>query len=234
MRSFLPVVSLLASATSVVGHSTWQDLWVGSEDMADTCARPPPSNNPVTDVGSTDMRCNVGGEAGVAKVCSAPTGSKMTVEMHAQPGDRSCSNEALGGNHFGPVMVYMSKVDDSTAADGSSSWFKVAEEGYDSAAKHWGTDTLNENCGKFDFTIPAVAAGDYLIRAEAIALHTAGSSGGAQFYMTCYQVEITGDGSLNPEGVTFPGAYSADDPGILIDIYSDFGEYVIPGPAVVS
>lgn len=61
----------------------------------------------------------------------------MTVEMHAQPGDRSCANEALGGNHYGPVMVYMSKVEDATTADGSDPWFKVAEEGYSDG--HWGT-----------------------------------------------------------------------------------------------
>jgi cellulase len=34
--------------------------------------------------------------------------------------------------------------------------------------------------------IPAdIAAGDYLLRAEVIALHVAGSSGGAQLYMSC-------------------------------------------------
>lgn len=30
-----------------------------------------------------------------------------------------------------------------------------------------------------------IAAGDYLLRAEALALHTAGQANGAQFYMTC-------------------------------------------------
>jgi hypothetical protein len=107
--------------------------------------------------------------------------------MHAQKNDRSCSNEAIGGNHFGPVMVYMSKVEDATSADGSSEWFKVDEFGYDASSKTWGTDLLNENCGKRTFKLPSkIPAGDYLVRAEAIALHTAGQSGGAQFYMTCY------------------------------------------------
>lgn len=44
--------------------------------------------------------------------------------MHQQNGDRSCRNEAIGGAHYGPVMVYMSNVDDSSKADGSSGWFK--------------------------------------------------------------------------------------------------------------
>jgi hypothetical protein len=33
-------------------------------------------------------------------------GDKVTVEMHQQPGQRSCSNEAIGGDHYGPVQVY--------------------------------------------------------------------------------------------------------------------------------
>ncbi len=107
--------------------------------------------------------------------------------MHAQPNDPDCSKEAIGGNHFGPVMVYMSKVDDATTADGSGSWFKIDEFGYDSSSKTWGTDLLNKNCGKREFKIPSkIPAGDYLVRAEAIALHTAGQTGGAQFYMSCY------------------------------------------------
>lgn len=61
----------------------------------------------------------------------------MTVEMHAQEGERSCDEEAIGGNHWGPVLVYMSKVEDATVADGSGSWFKVSEEGYD--GETWGT-----------------------------------------------------------------------------------------------
>lgn len=46
---------------------------------------------------------------------------------------------------------------------------------------------------------------------------------------------MSGGGSANPEGVSFPGAYSANDPGILVDIWgNDFKEYDIPGPAVYS
>ena len=107
--------------------------------------------------------------------------------MHQQPNDRSCSTEAIGGNHFGPVLVYMSKVDDAASADGSAAWFKVDEFGYDASNKTWGTDMLNANCGKRTFKVPSkIPAGDYLIRAEAIALHTASQVGGAQFYMSCY------------------------------------------------
>jgi cellulase len=96
-------------------------------------------------------------------------------------------------------------------------------------------DTLNSNCGHRSFTIPAsISPGAYLVRAEAIVLHAAQSAGGAQFYMSCYQVNITGGGAASPAGVSFPGAYKATDPGILIDIYKPITDYVIPGPAVFA
>lgn len=126
-------------------------------------------------------------------------GDTISVEMHQQPGDRSCANEAIGGAHYGPTLIYMSvrpsslscparltthrsvraKVADSSTAVGSSAgWFKIAATGY---TGQWGTQIMNTNCGKVTAAIPAgIAPGDYLIRAEAIALHAAGSIGGAQ------------------------------------------------------
>ena len=72
------------------------------------------------------------------------------------------------------------------------------------------------------FTIPAsLPAGDYLMRIEHIGLHVAQSAGGAQFYISCGQLTVTGGGSGSPSPlVAFPGAYSATDPSILINIYS--------------
>lgn len=133
-------------------------------DEFNTCTRVPPSNSPVTTVTSGDIRCNVGGSKGVTGICAAPAGGNMTVEMHAQPGDRSFSNQAIEGNHFGPVIVYMSKVTDATTDPGSGSWLKADEEGYNSTTKKWGTDTLNSNCGHRSFTIPAsISPGAYLV-----------------------------------------------------------------------
>lgn len=66
-------------------------------------------------------------------------GSNVTVEMHQQPGDRSCANEAIGGAHYGPVIIYMSKVSNAATDTGAGPWFKVSQEGYDVANKWWGT-----------------------------------------------------------------------------------------------
>ncbi len=71
----------------------------------------------------------------------------------------------------------------ASATPAGQKWFKVAEDGLDSAGK-WGVDRLIANNGWVDFTLPScLAAGDYLLRAEVIALHSAGSQGQAQFYV---------------------------------------------------
>lgn len=203
-----PLLTVLAGlAYQVAGHATFQDLWVDGVDQISlprapspschqqlttpnkaTCARLPLSNNPVTSVTSADIACNAG-TSPVASKCAVNAGSTVTVEMHQQPGDRSCSSEAIGGAHYGPVQVYMAKVSDSSTAVGSSaSWFKVfadtwASKGASGSDDAWGTKDLNACCGRMNVKIPSdIAPGDYLLRAEALALHAAGSSGGAQFY----------------------------------------------------
>ena len=79
-------------------------------------------------------------------------------------------------------------------------------------------------------------SGDYLLRVEHIALHMAMRAGGAQFYLACSQISITGGGAGTPGPmVAFPGAYKAADPGILVDlgkIASAPDTYKAPGPAV--
>lgn len=65
----------------------------------------------------------------------------------------------------------------------AAGWFKIAEEGLGSDGK-WGVDKLIANGGVQTITIPqCIAPGQYLLRGELIALHSASSTGGAQFYM---------------------------------------------------
>jgi hypothetical protein len=49
--------------------------------------------------------------------------------------------------------------------------------------------------GGRDANLQLAAAGDYLVRVEQIGLHVASSKGGAQFYIACGQIEVTGSGS---------------------------------------
>lgn len=96
--------------------------------------------------------------------------------------------------------------------------------------------------GWVDFTMPqCITPGQYLLRAEIIALHSASKSMGAQFYMGCAQIKVASaySGSIMGQTVSFPGAYRQDEPGVLVSIYDKMGNpkgngtpYKIPGPAV--
>jgi hypothetical protein len=84
------------------------------------------------------------------------------------------------------------------------------------------------------YTIPAcLKPGYYLVRHEIIALHSASSEGGAQFYPGCHQLQVNGVGTKMPEKglVSFPGAYDSKDPGVLFNVYNQL-PYKIPGPAI--
>ncbi|KAG0137805.1 glycosyl hydrolase family 61-domain-containing protein [Tuber indicum] len=117
-------------------------------------------------------------------------------------------------------------------------WTKIAESGL--SGGKWAVETLIANGGKHDVTLPtALAAGDYLLRAEIIALHeadtdyTVNPARGAQFYPSCSQLKVTGSGTVTPPGTFgFLGGYSHNDPGILFNLYNGATSYTIPGPAV--
>ncbi|KAK1660150.1 glycosyl hydrolase family 61-domain-containing protein [Colletotrichum godetiae] len=231
MKSVAALALTASMANMVAGHAIFQQLWVNGVDQESSCVRMPASNSPVQDPTSNDMRCNAN-SAAATTTCGVKAGDTITVEMH-QHNTRACTEEAIGGAHHGPVMVYLSSVADAATADGSSSFFKIFESGYFANNNTWGNDLINEGCGKQNVVIPSdIAPGDYLLRAETVALHAAGSENGAQYYMSCYQISVTGSGTAKPEGVVFPGAYKATDPGLLINIYNTITSYVIPGPAL--
>lgn len=74
----------------------------------------------------------------------------------------------------------MAKVSDA-ASSGTTGlqWFKVAHDGL--ANGKWAVDTMIANQGWHYFNMPTcIAPGDYLLRAELIALHSAQNSGQAQ------------------------------------------------------
>jgi len=136
-------------------------------------------------------------------------------------------------SHKGPTMAYMKKVTDALTDVGyGSGWFKIQEDGLNVATQDWATTDLIANAGLHSITIPTcIEDGQYLLRAELIALHAASSSLGAQLYMECAQINVSGGtGTATPSTVSFPGAYGQSDPGILINIYQTLTTYDIPGP----
>lgn len=138
---------------------------------------------------------------------------------------------------MGPLLTYMASCGSSgcTSFDHThAQWFKIAQSGLRSDGT-WAMHDLY--VGKSDaasVTLPAnLAPGEYLIRHELLALHGAQAVGGAEFYPACAQLRVGGSKSGSAAStVSFPGAYSDYDKGILVDAYTMTGDYVFPGPAI--
>ncbi|EPE27226.1 hypothetical protein GLAREA_03141 [Glarea lozoyensis ATCC 20868] len=202
--------------------------------------RIPSYDGPITNVNSNDIACNGGPNPTTpsSKIIDVQAGS--TVKARWRHTQQSGSNDIIDAGHSGPVMAYLKKVSNAATDPGyGGGWFKISEAGLiNAASKQWAVNDLIKNLGEQSIPIPScIASGQYLLRAELIALHGAGSSGGAQFYMECAQINITGGtGAKSPATVSLPGAYKANDPGILVNIYSTpaISKYTIPGPPVFT
>ena len=185
-----------------------------------------PGHDPVKDVYSTDMTCNLGAQPladdGVARVGEVTAGSVAQYFWNEW-------------SHLSPIHTYMARCDPDcgsfTGTEGDV-WFKIEERTVDETGE-WASQQLHDDNFRWNVTIPAcLAPGQYLIRHEIIQLTSAREEGECQFYMNCAQVNVIGDGTLEPtELVALPGAYSPTDPGVLWDSYTqDPLDYVMPGP----
>lgn len=77
----------------------------------------------------------------------------------------------------------------ATSGTSGLQWFKISQDGMDSSGK-WGVDRMIAGGGWNYFTMPScIAPGNYLMRVELIALHSAYSAGGAQFYVSFWSLE---------------------------------------------
>ncbi|KAF8966548.1 glycoside hydrolase family 61 protein [Flammula alnicola] len=221
---------LLSLATLVSSHYTFPSLiangavtgaWVNVRETNNFN-----SQDPVTDVTSADFRCY--------DSATNPTASTATVAAGSTIGFQADGSVY----HPGVINVYAAKAPSNvTTWDGSGAvWFKI----YQISAVTDGGSTISfpaQNALSYSFPIPkALPSGQYLVRIEQIALHVASTFGGAQFYLSCAQINVTGGGSGTPGPlVSIPGVYTGNEPGILIDIYYPVpATYVQPGPAVWS
>ncbi|KAL4815029.1 glycosyl hydrolase family 61-domain-containing protein [Aspergillus spinulosporus] len=191
----------------------------------------PNSNGPV-DVSNgyttEDIICNLNATnaAGYVEVAA---GDKINLQWSAWP-----------DTHHGPVISYLADCgDDCTTVDKTTlEFFKIDAVGLvdDSTVPGtWGDDELIENNNSWMVEIPSsIAPGNYVLRHEIIALHSAGTEGGAQNYPQCFNLKVTGSGTDSPAGTLGTELYNLDDPGILVNIYTSLSTYVIPGPTLYS
>ena len=134
----------------------------------------------------------------------------------------------------------------------NAKWFKIQQVGKKQGGGDWQQQDLSKSAtfsfdisisnsfltevdgGVAPVTLPSnIAPGQYLIRHEIIALHLANQKGGAEFYPSCAQLRIGGNGTSTPsanELVSLPGVYDDNDPGIFVPNVSVFGFpiYLLP------
>ncbi|KAK3388014.1 glycoside hydrolase family 61 protein-like protein, partial [Podospora didyma] len=228
------LATLLLAGAAVEAHYKFPRLIInGQPEPADWVAvrktniNNARDNGAVSNVNSADMRC-FGGSVG-----------KSTLTIAA--GETLGFVASSGIMHFGPCQFYMARVPDGKDVNSwdaaGNVWFKA---GSISAVQTGGPLKGDEatwpayHKSQVNFKIPAaLPSGTYLVRVESIALHLAQQAGGAQFYISCGQVNVTGGGSGTPGPlVAFPGAYKASDPGLIWPNSPARTSYTAPGPAV--
>ncbi|KAG9384676.1 Glycosyl hydrolase family 61 [Pyrenophora tritici-repentis] len=156
---------------------------------------------------ASQIACHKDATAG-AKVAKVAAGGKIDISWTTWP-----------ESHVGPVIDYMAKVPDATAAKaGDLEFFKIAAAGFDGGK--WAATKLIANNNTWSVTVPeSIAPGQYVLRHEIIALHSAGDVNGAQKL---------------PQGTPANKLYTPTDPGIKVSVYGDNSKYQMPGPALFS
>lgn len=214
---------------AVSAHQNFHQFWVNGETPGyQVGIRMPPSNSPVTDVTSNDIACNVDGSTVPSGVDTVAANEGDTIKVQW---DQS--------GHPGPITHFLfGPVDDASQATGVGSWIKIDEVDY--VDGKWANEIMSANNMTHEFSLPTgLASGEYLLRSEMLALHGAQTVGGAQFYIGCAQLKITGtgaEGSCTPS-IELPGAYNAEDDNIYIpNVYNGFDPttYTAPGGAVAT
>ncbi|TGJ81557.1 hypothetical protein E0Z10_g7198 [Xylaria hypoxylon] len=242
MKNFVSLAAVSAlAANTVSAHYIFQEFTAGSTkfDLFQYIRKNSNYNSPVTgnyhatpthdnkfiditvDLTSNDLRCNVG---------ATGTGTE-TIDVTA--GETFSFTLDTAVYHQGPISIYMSKAPAAASAyDGSGEWFKIKDFGptFTGGSATWSLEKT------YSYTIPkCVENGEYLLRVQSLAIHNPWPAGVPQFYISCAQVKVTGgSGSANPTNVLIPGAFKETDPGYTVNIYSNFNNYTVPGPAPLT
>jgi len=247
MKYLFMIVALatLSSAHQMITHFHIN----GKADSS--CVRQPDSADPIIDLSSDAMACNIVNQYPATSKCDIKPSDNIAFEWRVdrniapadyplkEPGDTRVG--VTDDSHKGPCAVYMKKVSDASTATGpGDGWFKVSEDGLDSNGTFCTTRLREANAPQPGVIPQDIEAGDYLLRGEFLTLNNAGpaSIGGAeqpQFYSGCVQVTVSGtSGTAKPETVSIPGYVNINTPGLIFDIWNSptntYKNYPIPGP----
>jgi len=236
---FSTTLSILVSATLVSAHGYVQNVTIGGKTYGGWLPFDSPytspatksivrnirDDGPVTTITDPAMACNFGGEKAAALIADANAGDEVKFVMNRWPDD-----------HLGPVTVWMANCGASCSSFDPSSgdvWFKIDEAGLTNG--QWATSKLIAQGDSWTVSIPSgLKAGQYLIRLEILALHSAGAP---QFYPSCSQLNVNGSGSDVPgksDLVAIPGVYANAGQAIYGDIWESPKTWPLAGPRPVS
>ena len=241
----LTVAALTALASHVAAHGYIDQIKVGSTYYQGYNPTTFPYMNPIPQVAgwtindgsegfispsqyaTPDIICHTAATPGQAHITVA-AGSQVEFLWTPWP-----------DTHLGPVITYLANCNgacesvDKTTLD----FVKFDASGLVTPGDPgtWATQNLIAQNNTWTVTIPSsLAPGNYVLRNEIIALHSAGSANGAQNYPQCINFAITGSGTAKPAGTLGESLYHETDPGILFNIYQQNNNYTIPGPALWS
>lgn len=186
---------------------------------------------------SSDIICHEGATPGRSSLTVA-AGDSIGLQWTTWP-----------SSHHGNVVNYLASCqDDFEKVDKTKLKFnKVTEKGLirpnpkipigkqidDTTTGFWEGDQLRQDKSLTWFQIPDwLAAGTYILRHELMALHSAMEEGsGIQHYPQCINLVVTGGGSETLESGTLgTDLYRKDQPGVVVNIFQNPGEYTLPGP----
>lgn len=239
------LLALLASAASVAAHGHVESIIINGVyyQNYDPTSFPYQENPPVTpgwtieqlDNGfvapsafaDPDIICHRDAEPAQGHV-EVAAGDIITIQWTEWP-----------ESHHGPVIDYLANcngacesVDKTTLEFFKIDGLGLIEQG---SPGKYAADALIENGNTWNVKIPEnIAAGNYVLRHEIIALHSAGQSDGAQSYPQCFNLKVTGSGTETPAGYLGTELYDASDAGILVNIYTDSLDYEVPGPTLID
>lgn len=237
---------VLGSAALVAGHGYVSGAVVdGTYYGGYLVTQYPYESSPPDTIGWSDTATDLGYVDG-----SSYASSDIICHKSAKPGAISASVAAGGSvelqwtewpsSHHGPVITYLANCNgDCSSVDKTTlKFFKIDEGGLiddTTLPGTWASDNLISNNNSRTVTIPSsIEAGNYVLRHEIIALHSAENSNGAQNYPQCLNLKVTGGGSDSPTGTLGTALYTNTDPGILVNIYQSLSSYTIPGPALYT
>ncbi|KAH8105242.1 glycosyl hydrolase family 61-domain-containing protein, partial [Cristinia sonorae] len=241
MKSFTTlVVSVLAALPYVAAHGFVSQVKIDGKSYK---GRTPGSNNADSVIRTISSQNPIKGAHNPAVNCGT-NAKRANLIADANPGSRleffwNGADMSHWPHNIGPIISYLAECDgpcnqyDSTRAK----WFKIDQKGKKSNSNTWVQQDLFDS-KPVSVTLPDnLKAGNYLLRHEIIALHLATDQGGAEFYASCTQLRVGGNGRGVPspnELVSIPGAYNDNDAGIYVPGVFGNGNYKMPGPAIAK